>query len=139
MEHLTAAFLYKETRAPPHAPGPLARQGSTHGGDPPVIRGRAAGGGQGLTGAPETVRPGSLTPGTADGAAGIEFFEFDPLIIAWQLHHALIRGLTFGEVRRVLQKPAQTGILISIPRHAIRVRSRGLGLIGGIDRPPFRR
>jgi hypothetical protein len=106
MEHLTAAFLHNEHRAPPHAPGPLTRQGSAHGGDPPVICGQAAGCGQSLGGAPETIRSGSLTPGTADGAARIEFVEFDPLVIAWQLNHAFMRGLAFCQFRYVLQKPA---------------------------------
>lgn len=88
---------------------------STHGGDPPVICGEAAGCGQSLSGAPETVRSGSLTPGTAHGAAGIEFFEFDPLVTAWRLNHALMRGLAFCESRRVLQ---------SQPRRAYSYASR---------------
>lgn len=71
MEHLTAGFLHDEHRAPsPARPGPLARQGSTHFGDPPVIYGETAGCGQSLGGASETIRSGSLTPGTADGAPG---------------------------------------------------------------------
>jgi hypothetical protein len=138
MEHLTGGFLHDEPRAPyPARPGPLARQGSTHGGDPPIICGEAAGGGQSLSGAPETVRSGSLAPGTADGAARIEFFEFDPLVIARPLNYALMHGLASCEFRHVLQKPAQASILIPITRRAIRAGSRGRGLIGGIDRPSF--
>ena len=97
----TAPAAHKGTHA-----GRRNGQGSAPGGDPPVICGQAAGCGQSLGGAPETIRSGSLTPGTADGAARIEFVEFDPLVIAWQLNHAFMRGLAFCQFRYVLQKPA---------------------------------
>jgi len=103
-----------------------------------MILSEAAGCGQSLIGAPETVRSGSPVPGTADGAAPIEFFEFDPLLITWQLDDARVRGLASCEFRHVLPKPAHAGMIISLSRCAIGSRGPGRRLIGGIDRPPFR-
>jgi hypothetical protein len=103
-----------------------------------MILSEAAGRGQGLIGAPETVGSRSPVPGTADGAAQIEFFEFDPLLIAWQLNNALVRGLASREFRHVLPKPAHAGMIISLSRHAIGSRGPGRRLIGRINRPPFR-
>src|SRR5260370_2921376 len=102
-----------------------------------MILSEAAGCGQSLTGAPETVRSGFPVPGTADGAAQIEFFEFDPLLIAWQLNDARVRGLASREFRHVLPKPAHAGMIISLSRHAIGSRRLRRPLITGPHSPPL--